>query len=207
WGAVGQSSVYRVNALTGDANHLGVMLVVPLLLLTPVYLRLEPGHRLRWPLAGLLGFLLLVELATLSRSGLLGLAAGGLVLAVVYRRLLLTRAMLIPLGAVAAVLAFIVTRKTSYFSNVLHARLQTNDTSSTLHFQVYDFIPQTIHAHPLFGFGLNTFSVYFEFVTGRTKWGAHSYYVATVAGAGLIGTIGSGLCGCHAFRLVGAAGR
>jgi len=30
WGAVGQSSVYRVNALTGDANHLGVMLVVPL---------------------------------------------------------------------------------------------------------------------------------------------------------------------------------
>ena len=43
WGAVGQSSVYRVNALTGDANHLGVMLVVPLLLLTPVYLRLEPG--------------------------------------------------------------------------------------------------------------------------------------------------------------------
>jgi len=27
WGAVGQSSVYRVNALTGDANHLGVMLV------------------------------------------------------------------------------------------------------------------------------------------------------------------------------------
>jgi hypothetical protein len=65
WGAVGQSSVYRVNALTGDANHLGVMLVVPLLLLTPVYLRLEPGHRLRVPLAVLLGFLLLVELATL----------------------------------------------------------------------------------------------------------------------------------------------
>jgi len=96
WGAVGQSSVYRVNALTGDANHLGVMLVVPLLLLTPVYLRLEPGHRLRLPLAALLGFLLIVELATLSRSGLLGLAAGGLVLAVVYRRLLVSRAMLIP---------------------------------------------------------------------------------------------------------------
>ena len=156
WGAVGQSSVYRVNALTGDANHLGVMLVVPLLLLTPVYLRLEPGHRLRLPLAVLLGFLLLVELATLSRSGLLGLACGGLVLAVVYRRLLLSRALLIPLGAVAAVLLFIVTRRLSYFSNILHARLQTSDSSSTLHFQVYDFIPQTIHAHPLFGFGLNT---------------------------------------------------
>ena len=50
WGAVGQSSVYRVNGLTGDANHLGVMLVVPLLLLTPVYLRLERGNRWRVPL-------------------------------------------------------------------------------------------------------------------------------------------------------------
>ena len=207
WGAVGQSSVYRVNALTGDANHLGVMLVVPLLLLTPVYLRLEPGHRLRVPLAVLLGFLLLVELATLSRSGMLGLAAGGLVLAVVYRRLLLTRALLVPLAAVGAVLAFIVTRRLDYFSNVLHARLQTNDSSSTLHFQVYDFIPQTIHAHPLFGFGLNTFSVYFEFVTGRTKWGAHSYYVATVVETGLVGTIVFALFLVYLFRRLGAARR
>ena len=77
WGAVGESSVYRVNGLTGDANHLGVMLVVPLLMLTPLYLRLERGHRLKVPLAALLGFLLLVEIATLSRSGLLGLVAGG----------------------------------------------------------------------------------------------------------------------------------
>ena len=207
WGAVGQSSVYRVNALTGDANHLGVMLVVPLLLLTPVYLRLEPGHRLRVPLAVLLGFLLLVELATLSRSGLLGLVAGGLVLAIVYRRLLLTRAMLIPLAAVGAVLAFIVTRRLDYFTTVLHARLQTNDSSSTLHFQVYDFIPQTIHAHPLFGFGLNTFSVYFEFVTGRTKWGAHSYYVATVVETGLVGTILFALFLVYLFRRLGAARR
>ena len=207
WGAVGQSSVYRVNALTGDANHLGVMLVVPLLLLTPVYLRLEPGHRLRVPLAVLLGFLLLVELATLSRSGMLGLAAGGLVLAVVYRRLLLTRALLVPLAAVGAVLAFIVTRRLDYFTTVLHARLQTNDSSSTLHFQVYDFIPQTIHAHPLFGFGLNTFSVYFEFVTGRTKWGAHSYYVATVVETGLIGTIVFALFLVYLFRRLGAARR
>ena len=72
WGAVGESSVYRVNGLTGDANHLGVMLVVPLLMLTPLYLRLERGHRLKVPLAALLGFLLLVEIATLSRSGCSG---------------------------------------------------------------------------------------------------------------------------------------
>jgi len=207
WGVVGQSNVYRVNALTGDANHLGVMLVVPLLLLTPVYLRLERGHRLRMPLAVLLGFLLLVEISTLSRSGILGLVAGGAVLAVVYRRLLASRALLVPLAAVGALLAFIVTRRLDYFSNVFHARLQTNDSSSTLHFQVYDFIPQTLHAHPLFGFGLNTFSVYFEFVTGRTRWGAHSYYVATVVETGLVGTLLFALFLLYLFRRLGAARR
>jgi O-antigen ligase len=205
WGAVGESSVYRVNALTGDANHLGVMLVVPLLLLTPVYLRLERGHRLRLPLAVLLGFLLIMELSTLSRSGLLGLAVGGALLAVVYRPLLVTRALLVPLGAVAALLAVVVMQRLDYFSNVLHARLQTNDSSSTLHLQVYDFIPQTIHAHPLFGFGLNTFSVYFEFVTGRTRWGAHSYYVATVVETGLVGTIVFALFLVYLFQRLGVA--
>src|SRR5213083_951803 len=79
YGAVNGASVYRPNALTGDPNHLGIMLLVPLLALTPLYLRLEPGHRLRLPLAGVLAFLLVVELATLSRSGLLGLGVGALV--------------------------------------------------------------------------------------------------------------------------------
>ena len=47
YGAVEGSSVFRLNALSGDPNHLGIMLIVPLLVLTPIYLRLEPGHRLR----------------------------------------------------------------------------------------------------------------------------------------------------------------
>ena len=50
------------------------MLIVPLLVLLPIYLRLERGHRLRTPLALVLAFLAIVELATLSRSGLLGIA-------------------------------------------------------------------------------------------------------------------------------------
>ena len=82
YGAIGGESVFRPNALTGDPNHLGIELVIPLLVLTPLYLRLEKGHRLKVPLALLLAFLLVVELATLSRSGLLGLGAGLLVLAV-----------------------------------------------------------------------------------------------------------------------------
>src|SRR5262245_20211484 len=79
YGVVEGSSVFRVNALSGDPNHLAIMLIVPLLVLTPVYLRLGADHRLRTRLAVLLAFLLLVELATLSRSGLLGLAVGALI--------------------------------------------------------------------------------------------------------------------------------
>src|SRR5262249_35402068 len=80
YGVIGNTNVSRPDALTGDPNHLGIMLCVPLLALLPVYLRLERGNRLRWPLAILLAFFFLVQLATLSRSGLLGLAVGLLIL-------------------------------------------------------------------------------------------------------------------------------
>ena len=47
--------------------------------------------------------------------------------------------------------------------------------------------------HPLLGLGLNTFSVYYEFQTGRTDWGPHSFYVALIAETGLIGSLAFGL--------------
>jgi O-antigen ligase len=187
YGAVQGQTVYRPNALTGDPNHLGVMLIVPLLALTPVYLRLERGHRLRVPLAIVLAFLLIVELTTLSRSGLLGLGAGLLVLALPYRRQVSSRALLVPLAAVAALLAVIVWERRHYFDVVIRSRLQASGRSESAHFAVFDFVPQIIHSHPLLGLGLNTFSVYYEFVTGKTNWGPHSFYVALIVETGLVG--------------------
>ena len=84
----GTQEIFRPNGLTGDSNHLGIELLIPLLILTPIYLRLEARHRLRTPLAAFLAFCLVVELATLSRSGLLGLAVGALILAIPYRHYL-----------------------------------------------------------------------------------------------------------------------
>jgi O-antigen ligase len=188
YGAIGGTTVYRPNALTGDPNHLAVMLCIPLLTLLPVYLRLERGHRLRVPLALLLGFFFLVMLSTLSRSGLLGLAVGLLVLAVPYRRRLVSPALLVPLGAVAAVLVAIVWTRRHYFEVLIKSRIQTGGSSETAHFGVYDFVPQVMHSHPLFGLGLNTFSVYYEFVTGKSNWGPHSFYVALIVETGLVGT-------------------
>jgi O-antigen ligase len=187
YGAVEGADVYRPNALTGDPNHLGVMLIVPLLVLTPVYLRLEPGHRWRLRLAVLLPFLLVMELATLSRSGWLGLIAGMVVLAIPYRRKLVSPALLVPLGAVLVFVGAVIVRRADFFDVVLRSRFDTSDASSSAHFDVYGFVPDVLSLHPLFGLGLNNFSVYYEFVTGLTNWGPHSFYVALLVETGLVG--------------------
>jgi O-antigen ligase len=189
YGAIGGTPVYRPNALTGDPNHLAVMLCIPLLALLPVYLRLERGHRLRVPLAVVLAFLFLVQLSTLSRSGLLGVSVGLLILAVPYRRRLVSRALLVPLAGVVAVLVAVVWERRHYFEVLVRSRLETGGSSESAHLGVYDFIPQVIHSHPLFGLGLNTFSVYYEFVTGKSNWGPHSFYVALIVETGLVGAV------------------
>src|SRR5207253_9408562 len=95
---------------------------------------------------------------------------------------------LVPLGAVAVVVAAVVARRAHFFETVLRSRVQTGGRSTSAHFGVYDFVPHVLHSHPLFGLGLNNFSVYYEFVTGKTNWGPHSFYVALVVESGIVGT-------------------
>jgi hypothetical protein len=189
YGAIEGANVYRPNAMTGDPNHLGIMLIVPLLVLSPLYLRLERGHPWRKWLMLTIGFLLFVEAATLSRSGLLGLGVGALILAVPYRRYLVSWQLLAPVGTALVVLAAIVASKWHFFQIVLKSRITTSGGSETVHFSIYSFIPQVLHSHPLFGLGLNTFSVYYEFVTGKSNWGPHSYLVALIVETGLVGAV------------------
>ncbi len=187
YGAVQGQSVYRPNAFTGDPNHLAIELTVPLLVLLPLYLRLDADDRRRKRLMLLLSFLFVMELATLSRSGLLGLAAGFLVLLIPYRRHLVSRRLLLPLAGVTCFLLAVFAWRSHFFSTVLHSRVQTGDNGTNTHLAVYSFIPQTLHLHPLFGLGLNNFSVYYEFITGRTNFGPHSFYVSLVVETGLVG--------------------
>jgi O-antigen ligase len=188
YGAVEGAKVYRSNALTGDPNHLGIMLIVPLLVLTPLYLRLERSDPLRRRLGVLIGFLFLVELLTLSRSGLLGLLVGAIVLALPYRHYVRSRALLYPLAGALAVLGAVIAVRFHYFSVVVRSRLATGGGSESAHFQVYSFVPTILHTHPLLGLGLNNFSIYYELVTGKTNWGPHSFYVSLLVETGLIGT-------------------
>ena len=188
YGAVQGESVYRPNALTGDPNHLAIMLCVPLLVLTPIYLRMEATRRRIW-LGILIALLLLVELATLSRSGILGLIVGLVVLAFPYRHKIFSRQILLPVSGVVVVLLVEFLRRPQFFETVFRSRTQTGGGSTSAHFLVYDFVPQILHSHPLFGLGLNNFSVYYAFVTGKDNWGPHSFYVALIVETGVIGTI------------------
>jgi O-Antigen ligase len=208
FGAIGGTQeVFRPNALTGDPNHLGIELVIPLLVLTPLYLRLEPGHRLKVPLAVSLAFLLVVELATLSRSALLGLACGALILALPYRRHLRRPAFFVPLGAVVLVGAAVVLVRLDFFLTVLRARTNTSRGAASPHFAVYSFIPDILSTHPFLGLGLNNFAVYYEFVTGRPDFGPHSFYVATIVETGLVGAALLAVFVFWIFRRLGDARR
>ena len=60
-------------------------------------------------------------------------------------------------------------------------------TFSNVHLQVYDYIPDILRSHPVFGLGYNNFSVFYEQVTGKTNWGPHSFYVALLVETGLVG--------------------
>ena len=188
YGAVNHASVYRPNALTGDPNHLGIMLILPLLVLIPLYLRLDGGHVLRKKLAALIGFLVIMEIATLSRSGLLGLGVGVLILLSPYSHHLRSKRFLYPLGGALGVLGIVILTRLHFFIVVIKSRLQTSHASTSAHFQVYTFIPKILHSNPLFGLGLNNFSLYYEAATGKSNWGPHSFYVSLIVETGLVGT-------------------
>ena len=189
FGVTGGFSIYRTNGLTLDPNHLGIMLVVPLLVLLPVYLRLPKGSSSRVPLAVALGGLFVVLLATISRSALLGLAVGLLVLAVPYRRAFLSARFLLPLAAVAGVIGVVVAQRTGFFESIVRVRSNVGSSSTQTHFELYDLIGPVLRDTPLFGLGRNTFSAYYEFLTGKSNWGPHSYYLSVVTESGLFGAM------------------
>ena len=94
-----------------------------------------------------------------------------------------------PLGALGLLLVYFAVSHRHFFSVVVRSRIETGGKSSSAHFAVYDFVPAVLHSHPLLGLGLNNFSVYYEFVTGKTNWGPHSYWVALIVETGLVGAL------------------
>jgi hypothetical protein len=180
----GSQSIYRINALTGDPNHLGVMLCVPLLVLLPRYLSDRRGQR---RLGLLLVFLLTVQALTLSRSAALGDIVGLLVLApTILPRLPRPRTLLLALGVPITALLLLYS-SSSFVRTVISSRTNVNGSGVKTHFEFYSLVGPALDPHPLFGMGYNTFAVFYQFLTGKSDFGPHSFWVATLVETGVVG--------------------
>ena len=82
-------------------------------------------------------FLLLVDIATFSRSGGVGLIAGALVLVIPYRRFFRSKQFLYPLGGLAIVLLGVLYVRSTSSRRFLSQRVSTNGRSTNAHFAVY----------------------------------------------------------------------
>jgi O-antigen ligase len=180
----GSGHIYRVNGLTGDPNHLGVMLCVPLLLLLPRYLSDRSAHR---RLGLMLLFLLAVQTLTLSRSAALGDLVGLVVLLpTIVPRLPRPRTLLLAIGLPAAALAALYA-SSGFVRTVVASRTNVKGHGVQTHFQFYELVQPALDPHPLFGMGYNTFAVFYEFLTGKSDFGPHSFWVATLVETGVVG--------------------
>ena len=208
FGAVGGTQeVFRPNALTGDPNHLGIELVIPLLVLTPLYLRLESGHRLRTPLAALLVFLFVVELATLSRSALLGLACGALVLAIPYRRHLTRAAFLVPIGCVAALVGGGRARAARLLPDRAARPHEHELRCSLAPLRGVRLRAGRALGEPVSRPGTQQFRGLLRVRDRSPDFGPHSFYVATLVETGLVGAALFAVFVVWIFRRLGAARR
>ncbi len=184
--------VPRVTGLTTDPDHLAIMLIVPILLLLPIYLVLERQHRRRLPAALVLATLLLVEAATFSRSGLVGLVAGAAVIALRYRRRLWARRVLVPVATAAVILVAVAARDPGGSERIVTARVRVDHTAM-VHLHQYDFVPRAFHTNAAFGIGLENFGRRYAAITGKKDFGPHSFYVQSLTETGLVGTFAFGV--------------
>ncbi len=189
FGGTTSTAVYRLTGFSEDPNHFGVLINMPIMLLLALVVRVRGGwiaRRRAW-LAALLTALFLAQLLSQSRSGLLGCAVGLTILAVAFRRHLLRRELAIPAIALLLAASVVVVAKRDQLQQVLDSRFQTGDRSSRIHTDLYDLIPPVLESNPALGLGLNNFAVFYEFQTGKTDFGPHSFYIAVLTETGLVG--------------------
>jgi hypothetical protein len=177
----------RARGLTTDPNHLGVMLLIPVLVLVPLSLGAQ-SPRWRRSIPFVVAFLLLALAATLSRSAVVGLVAGVAVLAWRYRSTFVSRRLLAAAAAVAACLTLVVARDADLYGRFLSARVELRSQGQPSHLEVYEFVPRALESHPLLGVGLNNFAPFAYPVTGRRDYGPLSVYVQLLVETGLVGT-------------------
>jgi len=191
YGVTGQAQVYRLTGFSEDPNHLGVLAAAPLLLVVA----LIAGARAGWArehrtlLTGVGMVLLTALLLTQSRSGLLGLGVGTLLLLWWHRGRLFNRHIVVALAILAVLGGAFAAPRTQELGQLLASRTATDSRSSQAHIEFFQLIVPVMETSPLFGIGINNFALYYQFQTGRADFGPHSFIVATLTETGLAGAI------------------
>ena len=180
------ANVYRPNALTGDPNHLGDRAPH-----APARAAADLPPARAWPpAAGAADADADAALPDRARDVLAQRHARALLRPARARRsrtgtcFLTARFLRAARGRLPRSCSSFVAQRANFFQTVLKSRVDTSGKGTSTHFVVYEFIPQVLSQHPLFGLGLNNFSVYYEFVTGRNNFGPHSFYVALFVESG-----------------------
>jgi O-antigen ligase len=92
------------------------------------------------------------------------------------------------IGAGVILAAGLAVYASSHFvQTVISARTQLSGSGVLTHLQFYQLVPPALNPNPLFGMGFNTFAVFYEFLTGRTDYGPHSSWIATLVETGVVG--------------------
>src|SRR5207248_9054315 len=90
--------------------------------------------------------------------------------------------------ALVPLIAFAGLYATSHFvRTVISSRTNINGSGVQTHFEFYSLVQPALDPHPLFGMGYNTFAVFYQFLTGKTDFGPHSFWVATLVETGVVG--------------------
>jgi len=146
---------------------------------------LDPRAR-RWA-AAVIVLMLVVQTLTLSRSAALGDVVGLLVLLPGLRGHLPSGRRIAMGAGVLALAAFAVYASSTFVQTVISARTQLSGSGVLTHLQFYQLVPPALNPNPFFGMGYNTFAVFYEFLTGRTDYGPHSSWIATLVETGIVG--------------------
>ena len=99
----------------------------------------------------------------------------------------------------------VVAQRTGFFESILRVRTNLGSSSTQTHFELYDLLGPVLRDTPFFGLGKNTFAAYYEFLTGKSNWGPHSYYLSVVTESGLVGAVLVAVFLVYVFKRLGAA--
>ncbi len=174
-------NIYRINGLMRDTNHLGIT-AASAAAFSLGWLR---GRRL----LAVGGTNAATTIISLSRSAMLGLAAGVAVAGWLRRRTINVVAVAGAAATLVVAVVLFALAAPDLYTSIVNSRLNLEGQGSQTHLRLYGVVPGMLDQNPLTGMGLNTFAIELESTSGRQGFGPHSYYIQVLTETGVLGAL------------------